>query len=970
MDQAVYETLLQVVDSDGHVRSAAEQRLKELAASPAVREIIVNGLADNESKIRVVSAYVVSNIAHDDFPEDWPNLFDILLSFLKSNSANSVHGAMRVLSEMAKKDISIQQLPQVGPLLLPELFNILTSDNVYSFRTRGRAVNIFSSLVQMLSTLREENPALAEQFIAPVIPQWMQAFTTILNHHVQNDPERATEEYGLKMEVVKCICGISSEFPKYISSSLPQLFEPIWNDLYNLREHYVQEFVSDSGDIGESFQDSDGNAIGFQSLLYVLFDFVAAACNKKTVRYLFVADNAATGFFEQLLYVYIVYMQITQEQEETWMSDANQYVADEEDGTFTFNARVAAIDVLLELQDCYPAPFFNALQAAVHRHISESNEARKTGKADWWKIQEACLLVIGRLSEELMEALEDENRKVQFDLKSLFDHVVLEDMKAADFPFLQGRAFVFASEFAKILPVNMASEYVAVAVHALKSPVSGVPVKISALRALNNYCKYLNAEYVAPYQVDIMEGTVQLLPAATEESLMLLLDTLGSAVKINGEVTARYEQILTPAVLEIWKKFPSDSIITSYILDVFEDFAKNQLYYPALCARALPFISQVLTTPETDPSILSSAIDLLTAMMGYGPSPLPNQFTEQMFPCVMQCVWNATDSDLLQSTQECLKQFVIKDCEHIVQWRDPSGKSGLDYVIHFVAKLLEPTNSESEALFVGDLIVTLIQKAGNNIASVLPDLLNAVLARLQTTSYQPFIQSLVMVFAHLIIQQQDTVLQFLSNTAINGKSGLEILMPTWCDYYDSFSGYYSLKVSAIALSKVFLVNDPRLQNLNVKGELVVNPNAGIVTRSRSKNNPDQYTAILLPTKIIKLLVADLSNTVTSEQVPQEEVESIGDEDNEWEDLDDEIASAHKDFNFLSEMLANLPEDEDDEENNPDLKNDPIYQTDMKTYLTEFFRNCSGHNVNHFMDICQHQLNDEEKHMLDYVLQSA
>jgi hypothetical protein len=28
------------------------------------------------------------------------------------------------------------------------------------------------------------------------------------------------------------------------------------------------------------------------------------------------------------------------------------------------------------------------------------------------------------------------------------------------------------------------------------------------------------------------------------------------------------------------------------------------------------------------------------------------------------------------------------------------------------------------------------------------------------------------------------------------------------------------------------------------------------------------------------------------------------------------------------MLANLGED-DDEENNPDLKNDPIYQTDMK-----------------------------------------
>lgn len=51
-----------------------------------------------------------------------------------------------------------------------------------------------------------------------------------------------------------------------------------------------------------------------------------------------------------------------------------------------------------------------------------------------------------------------------------------------------------------------------------------------------------------------------------------------------------------------------------------------------------------------------------------------------------------------------------------------------------------------------------------------------------------------MVFAHLIIQQQDTVYQFLCNTTVNGKGGLEILMQMWCDYFDSFSGYYSLKV--------------------------------------------------------------------------------------------------------------------------------------------------------------------------------
>lgn len=42
--------------------------------------------------------------------------------------------------------------------------------------------------------------------------------------------------------------------------------------------------------------------------------------------------------------------------------------------------------------------------------------------------------------------------------------------------------------------------------------------------------------------------------------------------------------------------------------------------------------------------------------------------------------------------------------------------------------------------------------------------------------------------------------------------------------------------SAIALSKIFLSSDPRLQTITVKGEIVVNPNAGIVTRSRAKRS--------------------------------------------------------------------------------------------------------------------------------------
>lgn len=83
-------------------------------------------------------------------------------------------------------------------------------------------------------------------------------------------------------------------------------------------------------------------------------------------------------------------------------------------------------------------------------------------------------------------------------------------------------------------------------------------------------------------------------------------------------------------------------------------------------------------------------------------------------------------------------------------------------------------------------------------------------------------------------------------------------------------------------------------------------------------------------------------------------------------MEDDHFATRNDINLLSDMLANI-EDNDDEEDNPELKNDPIYQTDMKVYLTDFLRNCHAHNVNNFHQICSTQLNQEEKETLQYIL---
>jgi len=82
--------------------------------------------------------------------------------------------------------------------------------------------------------------------------------------------------------------------------------------------------------------------------------------------------------------------------------------------------------------------------------------------------------------------------------------------------------------------------------------------------------------------------------------------------------------------------------------------------------------------------------------------------------------------------------------DNLTHWpfrREPtSGKTGLELLLQFIAKLLDPSQSESAALFVGDLISKLIKKGGDLISPILPELLNAVTIRLVDAKLPSFIQ--------------------------------------------------------------------------------------------------------------------------------------------------------------------------------------------------------------------------------------
>lgn len=74
--------------------------------------------------IESVKAYIVSTVAHADWPDDWPELLDALVACLGSG-ADATHGAMQILVEFIKDDLTEDQLLPVLRTLMPALLEIL-----------------------------------------------------------------------------------------------------------------------------------------------------------------------------------------------------------------------------------------------------------------------------------------------------------------------------------------------------------------------------------------------------------------------------------------------------------------------------------------------------------------------------------------------------------------------------------------------------------------------------------------------------------------------------------------------------------------------------------------------------------------------------------------------------------------------------------------------------------------------------
>jgi len=146
---------------------------------------------------------------------------------------------------------------------------------------------------------------------------------------------------------------------------------------------------------------------------------------------------------------------------------------------------------------------------------------------------------------------------------------------------------------------------------------------------------------------------------------------------------------------------------------------------------------------------------------------------------------------------------------------------------------------------------------------------------------------------------------------------------------------FDRKVSCIALCKLLhhglSTEDPRLAQIQVKGEPIVDATEQRMTRSKRLSTKEQWTTIPLLVKIFKLLVHELSSFT------YEEYESADSDENGSEVEDKE--------NFgISGLGDDLVQDDDFGISMYDMEvqNDPLYTVDLEKYLKDYLKDFSTH----------------------------
>ncbi|KAH8246838.1 hypothetical protein KR032_001862 [Drosophila birchii] len=918
-------------------------------AKRTIRNILPNGLYDPNSKIRSSVAHTISTIAATDYPHGWAELFHIIVKCLGGNE-DSIHGAMQVLQDFT---YDVAQIKELGPVVIPEVYRIFDSEQNYSIKTRVSAIRILKPLFTSIAALitdKEEQSTMMSSIL--------NNFMDKLMHYLSMNSGTGSN-FLLRSEIIKVFTHLVTEMPKYIHPFMDRVLPIIWQLLTQIAETYVKVSVNqtetnplDSGD-----SEDDDEQTNFQTLIIQILEFINCIVTCSKLR------GSIKNVLADLIYITIVYIQLSEEQLEDWEDDPEKFVDDEDDGGVELTVRMCGRDVLLAINDEFRAKAIQPLQEALGRHFSVAEAEKAANNPNWWKIQEACMDAVHGFRDIILEG----NSK--FDLLNYLT-IVRNLLVHQESPHLVGRALWTLSTYSKsdLYNPQMLVEILDVTLCSL-SPEKSHILRISAVRALHGFLQANETSegekrtLLVSKLPGFLDGIMALVPGCKATVLALLMEALTIMVKFDAEFAFAGQGKITPLAIAVFLKYAEDPYVLENVQDLIRALCQRKECLGSLQEKFIPTIVSILAlTGEATTEKQDIALDVLNTIVRYTEPPLSNTLLETAFPAMINCILHTDDHAVMVAGGECLRSFINVSPEQICSYKNGEGINCIMQVVATV--LLNPMNSEMTAGGqIGRLVITIITKLGSMLGQNVDMLLKAVISKMQNLECLKVVMNLVVIFAHLFLTQMDAVLNFLSTVpGPNGEPAMQFVLTNWLSRQNSFFGIYERKVTTMALCKLFeygiATQDNRLTTITFK-ELVDDSSD---TRRRTRSvaaSTQKWVTIPALVKIFKVLISEYQHFQES-KLDEPLTDSEEDED------EDGPGNTSKP-RYVSDLCFEGDENNaDDEQLLQELLKETNYQGDIAENLQKFLSTFTQNE--HFPTFFEHLTEPERCVLLTKVQQ--
>ncbi|KAL9259302.1 Importin-9-like protein [Drosera capensis] len=922
-----------------------------------IRGLLLLSLDDPHRKVCTAISMAVACVASYDWPEHWPDFLPYIMKlFTDYSNMNGVHGALRCLA-LVSGDLDDKVVPALVPTLFPCLYAVVSSTQIFDKSLRSKALSIVYSCASVLGTMSGMYKKETVSLIQPLLKPWIEQFSLILEHPVQSgDPD----DWSMRTEVLKCLNQFVQHFPRAVVKEFIVLLAPFWQTIVSSLNIYQKSAIEGTEDSFGGRYDSDGAERSLESFVMQLLECAVTIVGSATFR------EAVVNDVQELVYCTFGFLQITEQQAHSWSLDANQYISDEDENSYT--CRVSGILLLERVTSSFGGEGIKAIMDAARRRLRESLQWKTEGDKFWWRIREAVIYGLASLSEQLVGDEVPEADRIA--LRSLVGEMLTVDfgeIGAHEIPFLYGRVFSTVPKFSSLISHEATERFLDAAMNAFEMDVPP-PIIVGACRALPQLLPDARKEVVRPHVMRLFSSLAHLLKQASEETLHLVLDTLQAVVKAGQEATFSVEPAISPIILTLWASHVSDPFISVDAIEVLEAI-KNA---PGCI---WPLVSRVLSFPTEQPEgLVAGSLDLMTMLLKNAPKDVVKAVYDVCFDPVIRLVLQSDDHGELQNATECLAAFVSGAGSDILTWGGDPGFV-MRSLFDALSRLLDPDMESSGSFFVGNYILQLILHLPSQLVHHIHDLVAAVVKRMLSCKIAGLKTSLLLVIARLVHASSPNTVKFIDLLMTIPADGYEnafrYIMSEWVKMQGEMQGAYQIKVTTTALALLLSTKHGELARVNVQGHLIKS-NAGITTRSRAKLAPEQWTVMPLHAKILGLL-ADVLIEIQEQAVDDDDGEvgtssfvlssilCITDEktkflsqmfsqDSDWEEIDGNMRMeqglgisgggmpiGRPSYEELAAMAKVFNENQDGNDDDDLISStDPLNEINLPSYLVDFF----------------------------------